>query len=86
MASPLHRYGAKPDPPDERDYKAHFPAAKIPTHGTKKDLCEFVPFVHDQGDLESCTANAVCAAYGMDLKKEGKEYVVYHLIFIFVSV
>ncbi len=20
MASPLHRYGAKPDPPDEKDY------------------------------------------------------------------
>ncbi len=85
MASPLHRYGAKPDPPDERDYKVHFPAAKIPTHGTKKALREFVPFVYNQGDLESCTANAVCAAYGMELKKEGKEYFEPSRLFVYYN-
>ncbi len=73
MASPPVRYyGAKPDSPDPRDHKKRFALWEIPRHGSK-DLREYVPFVYNQGQLGSCTANAVCAAYAIDLKKEGKE-------------
>lgn len=33
-------------------------------------MIKYVDHVYDQGHLGSCTANALCAAYGLDLKKE----------------
>lgn len=60
-------YGAKRDPPDRRDFKVHFP--DIPTE-SEVDLSKYVRSVYSQGKLESCTANAVCAAYCMDVKRQ----------------
>ena len=67
-------YGTKRDTHDYRDKIKAYSDAEI--HRVKqlygqKDLSGYmVSFVYDQGSLESCTANAVCAAYKLDLKKQ----------------
>jgi C1A family cysteine protease len=52
---------------DPRDKKKVYD--KIPS-SPQHDLRQYVTGIYAQGDLRSCTANAVCAAYRMDLKKE----------------
>lgn len=61
-------YGAKRDTPDDRDFMNKV-YEEIPDEDewSYVDLCEGVKMVYDQGTLQSCTANAVCAAYGLDL-------------------
>ena len=70
-------YGAKRDTPDEKDqikvYKhQEIPQAHVGTEDRthSKDLSSYVDHVYNQGKLNSCTANALCAAYGQDLKKQ----------------
>lgn len=66
------KYGWKPDIPDHRDitYKAHRRAAvqELPDH---VDLRENMPPVYDQGQLGSCTANALGAAFQFDQIRQG---------------
>ena len=71
MAQPQPRryYGARRDRPDRRDYTVRFQPEEIPTDETA-DLCEYVDHVYNQEHLGSCTANAVCAAYLIDLHKQ----------------
>ncbi len=58
-------YGWRPSPPDERDKVAD------PSGLTILDSVDLrtgpMPLVYDQGQLGSCTANAVCAALQYDL-------------------
>ncbi len=85
MASlPVRYYGAKPDSYDRRDVKKRFEPKEIPGHGSK-DLRKYVPFVYNQGQLGSCTANAVCAAYAIDLKKEGKQVFKPSRLFVYYN-
>lgn len=51
-------YGWYPDIPDQRDYlyKAIRPVVRLPK---KVDLCEHCSKIEDQGDLGSCTAQAL---------------------------
>ena len=68
-------YGAKPDTHDHRDYKKQYSRADIPSYSWQHltaDLSEYVHHVYDQRNLGSCTANALCAAYGLDLMKQSK--------------
>ncbi len=59
-----HYYGFRPSPPDERDYVASPPDLIK----NEVDLRQGpMPLVFDQGQLGSCTANAVCAALQFDL-------------------
>lgn len=53
--------GWLPDTPDWRDhdYKLHMPGPLLP----KVDLREYAPEVYDQGDIGSCTAQALCGCY-----------------------
>lgn len=69
MAQVIYYYGARPDTRDDRDLKKVYSLAQIPTKPTV-DLRKFVDHVYDQGSLASCTANALCAAYGLDLMKQ----------------
>ena len=68
---PIHRsYGWVPDLPDQRDHLyAATPEilAKLPP---KKDLRSGCPAVYDQGQLGSCTANAISGAIQFDQKKQ----------------
>ena len=67
-------YGAKPDKPDDRDYRKKYQEHEIPSMWTHPnvDLSVYVKHVYDQEKLQSCTANALCAAYGLDLVKQSQ--------------
>ncbi len=61
----IARYGWRPDLPDQRDLM--FAAVHRPPPGqlpTKVSLRSKMPSVYDQGQLGSCTANALAAAFG----------------------
>ena len=40
---------------------------------TKVDLCPYIDTIYNQGNLGSCTANALCAAFTLELKRQCKE-------------
>jgi C1A family cysteine protease len=61
----MRQYGWRPDKPDHRDFsyaQVHRPAQI--TLPAKVSLRAKMPPVFDQGELGSCTANALCGAFG----------------------
>jgi len=64
-------YGWKPDLPDHRDFLYTTSAATAAALPTKVDLRPNCPPVYDQGQLGSCTANAIAGAIEFDQKKQG---------------
>jgi len=83
---PIHRtYGWVPDLPDQRDHLyAAAPAmlAKLPP---KKDLRSGCPPVYDQGQLGSCTANAIAGAIQFDQKKQKAKVFMPSRLFIYYN-
>lgn len=69
MRSKLFRYGWIPDLPDVRDrlFRAPRKAGPLPASADLRSGC---PAVYDQGELGSCTANAVAAAVEFDQRKQ----------------
>jgi C1A family cysteine protease len=68
--TPTCSYGWIPDLPDRRDYQFSSPLflpAELPE---KVDLSSLCPPVYDQGELGSCTANAIGAAHHFDQMKQ----------------
>src|SRR6476469_11024910 len=63
---PMQRFGWVPDLPDARDYLFSAPEAVLADLPTKVDLRKQMPTVYDQGQLGSCTANAIAAAFEYD--------------------
>ena len=58
------KYGYLPDAPDHRDYRFVRPAATAPILPAAVDLRDQIKLpVLDQGDLGSCTANAISNCY-----------------------
>ena len=72
MAHKVSRFGWLPDLPDQRDFvyaAPRPPKKKLPTRADLRKLC---PPVYDQGQLGSCTANAIGAAVEFGLLKQNK--------------
>jgi C1A family cysteine protease len=69
MRHKIGRYGWIPDLPDARDHRFRVPrkAAALPTSADLRGGC---PPVYDQGDLGSCTANAIAGAVEFDQMKQ----------------
>ena len=70
MSYKISRYGWLPDLPDQRD---HFYAAPVMRAGAlpaSADLRPQCPPVYDQGQLGSCTANAIAGAIQFDRLKQ----------------
>ena len=68
-------FGAEPDSPDARDFLLRFEAKDVPTVvevNLWSNMRELPWLPYNQLPLESCTANAVCAAYVYDLIKQDK--------------
>ena len=65
----LH-YGWKPDLPDHRDFKFAAPKPLLKKLPAKMDLRSKCPPVYDQGQLGSCTGNAIAAAFQFELMKQ----------------
>lgn len=64
MVRKIKRYGWVPDLPDHRDHMYAAPSAilsELPLKVDLRDKFQFPP-VYNQGDLGSCTANAIAAA------------------------
>ena len=83
---PLHKsYGWVPDRPDQRDHLYAAPLRELKTIPPKVDLTSGCPPVYDQGQLGSCTANAIAAAIQFDLMKEGKPAFTPSRLFIYYN-
>ena len=79
----IKRYGWRPDLPDFRDFAYMAPAvAALPP---KVDLRPQCPPVYDQGQLGSCTANAIGGAIEFDQMKQKQAPVVPSRLFIYYN-
>ena len=82
---PSRGYGWQKDLPDQRDY---FYAAVPPVPGplpAKVDLRPYCPPVYDQGQLGSCTANAIGGAIQFDRLKQKLADFVPSRLFIYYN-
>lgn len=70
-------YGWIPDLPDQRDFLFAAPRVKLPK---KVDLRSGCPAVYNQGELGSCTANAIGAGvqFGQNKLSEGPQWLRIH--------
>jgi len=66
----IQRYGWTPDLPDQRDFVYAAPTPYQQNIPSSVDLSKKCPPVYDQGQLGSCTANAIAAAIEFDQKKK----------------
>ena len=64
------RYGWRRDLPDHRDFKLS-PPASISALPPKVDLRPECPPVYNQGELGSCTANAIGGAFEFEILRQG---------------
>src|SRR5579872_1370158 len=67
----IQRYGWVPDLPDQRDHLYAAPVEMLAQLPPAADLRGQCPPVYDQGQLGSCTANAIAAAIEFDEMKQG---------------
>lgn len=79
-----HGLGWISDQPDQRDriFKPTL-TFKVARQAPPVDLRSDCPAVYDQGQLGSCTANALAAAFDFDRKKEGKNFLTPSRLFIY---
>jgi len=68
----MRNYGWRPDVPDHRDF-TYTIKRRLKALPPTADLRKKCPPVYDQGDLGSCTANAIGASYEFDLLRQGVE-------------
>ena len=68
----IRRYGWIPDLPDHRDYVFTAPVAALEALPPRADLRPGCPPVYAQGDLGSCTAQAIAAALEFGQSKQGQ--------------
>lgn len=69
-ANGAHRYGWMPDLPDQRDFLYAAPSRYQQNLPSSVNLSDKCPPIYDQGQLGSCTANAIAAAIEFDQKKK----------------
>lgn len=84
MTPKQHGLGWVPDTPDQRDYVFE-PFKILPPHKLpqKIDLRNDCPPIYDQGQLGSCTAQALAAAFDFNRKKQGHGYMSPSRLFIY---
>lgn len=70
MPRKIARYGWIPDLPDQRDHLYAAPPEMLGTLPASVDLRPQCPPVYDQGQLGSCTANAIAGAIEFDRLKQ----------------
>jgi C1A family cysteine protease len=73
MSLRIRRYGWVPDLPDNRDFGYAAPPGILRKLPDKVDFRKECPPVYDQGQLGSCTANAIGAAFEFGLRKQNPD-------------
>lgn len=86
MARKTKRYGWVRDLPDQRDHLYAAPMEILRALPPEVDLRGQCPPVYDQGDLGSCTANAVAAAVEFDRKRQDLRDFMPSRLFIYYNV
>jgi C1A family cysteine protease len=72
----VQHYGWVPDLPDQRDYMYAAPAEFLIALPSQQDLRPGCPPVYDQGQLGSCTGNAIAGAVEFEqIKQKAKSFV-----------
>src|SRR5262249_12061863 len=66
----IKRYGWIPDLPDQRDFVYSAPAVTLEALPPVIDLTPLCPPIYDQGNLGSCTAQAIAGALQFDQMKQ----------------
>jgi len=72
MAHKVSRYGWVADLPDQRDFRYAAARATVAQLPPRVDLTAQCPPVYDQGQLGSCTANAIGAAFEFEQDKQSR--------------
>src|ERR1035438_6777523 len=78
-------YGWMPDLPDQRDHQFAAPLLKLGPLPAKVDLRKQCPGVYNQGQIGSCTANAIAGAIEFDLLKQKLTDFVPSRLFIYYN-
>jgi C1A family cysteine protease len=78
-------FGWMPDLPDNRDHLYAAPLAKLRVLPTKVDLRRKCPRIYNQGQIGSCTANAIAAAIEFDRKKQKLSDFIPSRLFIYYN-
>lgn len=81
----VQRYGWVPDLPDHRDFTYAVPAHVVLSIPRSVDLRPQCPPVYDQGQLGSCTANAIAGALEFDMMKQGMTAYTPSRLFIYYN-
>ncbi len=83
---PINRkYGWAPDLPDNRDHLYSAPQPVLAKLPPKKDLRSGCPPVYDQGQLGSCTANAISGAVQFEQKKQAVKVFMPSRLFVYYN-
>jgi C1A family cysteine protease len=83
---PINRkYGWAPDLPDHRDHLYSAPQPVLAKLPPKKDLRSGCPPVYDQGQLGSCTANAISGAIQFEQKKQAVAVFMPSRLFVYYN-
>jgi C1A family cysteine protease len=85
MPRTVQRFGWIPDLPDQRDFLYAAPATTMRALPSRVDLRETCPPIYDQGDLGSCTANAIAAAIEFNQMKERVPHFTGSRLFIYYN-
>lgn len=85
MSRKVAWYGWTPDLPDIRDHLYAAPGPLLRKLPPRIDLRPGCPPVYDQGQLGSCTANAIGAALQFDQKKQAEADTVPSRLFIYYA-
>jgi C1A family cysteine protease len=85
MPRKIKHYGWTPDLPDQRDYLYAAPVERLAALPPSVDLTSSCPAVYDQGQLGSCTANAIAGAFEFDQMKQGLQVFVPSRLFIYYN-
>jgi C1A family cysteine protease len=85
MGRKIKGYGWNPDMPDGRDLMFAAPPEVVTQLPPQVDLRGKCPGVYDQGQLGSCTANAIGAALEFDQMKQGETPFAPSRLFIYYN-
>jgi len=85
MNRSIAKYGWKPDLPDNRDLRYSIPAHFSEDIPESMDLRSLCPPIYDQGNLGSCTANAIAGAFEFDLIRQNLSVFTPSRLFIYYN-